>query len=201
MIHTVLSQIYVCRALNPRRGVTPDVQARLTADIKERGLLVPLGVANTIDFRGWMEVPSEFRYVLVFGFRRAAALLEIDGPDAETTADIMPTFGPDDLSDLAVTENTLREDLHPLDLGDAALRLKRRGVPLSRIGAELGTGWCEQHAFKYARLAESLSPIICKAWLNGHPALSFNAADDLARLELREQERIWDKYLATGGVN
>jgi len=95
--------------LQPRRAITPESLVELTDSIKEHGILEPLVVAKTP--AGYQIIAGERRW-------RAAKLAGLKAVPA-----IIKETSPRGMLEMALVENVQREDLNPLERGQAFVRL------------------------------------------------------------------------------
>lgn len=95
--------------LQPRRAVTPESLVELVDSIKEHGILEPLVVAKTP--AGYQIIAGERRW-------RAAKIAGL-----KTVPSIIKETSPRGMLEMALVENVQREDLNPLERGQAFIRL------------------------------------------------------------------------------
>lgn len=93
----------------PRRDFDEESLAALAASIKEKGLIQPITVRNR-------ENDGSFEYELVTGERRLRAA-EMAG--LTVIPSIIASYGDDSMAEMALIENLQREDLNPIEEGEA----------------------------------------------------------------------------------
>lgn len=96
----------------------------MVASIRQAGVLQPI-VARRF----------ESRLEIVFGHRRHAAAVEAQ---AKTVPVLLRELDDDQVLELQIIENSLREDVHPLDEADGFAELIRRGYTVGRIAEKVG---------------------------------------------------------------
>jgi len=111
----------------PRQTFDQDELQQLATSIKEHGVIQPLIVCPP---------DADGIYILIAGERRWRAA-QFAG--LETVPIIVRSvLDEDDLLVLAVIENVNREEMSPVEEGDAYLKLKNKGWSNSRIAKEIG---------------------------------------------------------------
>jgi len=95
--------------LQPRRAITPESLVELVDSIKEHGILEPLVIAKTP--AGYQIIAGERRW-------RAAKIAGL-----KTVPSIIKETTPRGMLEMALVENVQREDLNPLERGQAFVRL------------------------------------------------------------------------------
>ncbi len=93
----------------PRRDFDEESLAALAASIKEKGLIQPITVRNR-------ENDGSFEYELVTGERRLRAA-EMAG--LTVIPSIIASYADDSMAEMALIENLQREDLNPIEEGEA----------------------------------------------------------------------------------
>ncbi len=93
----------------PRRDFDEESLAALAASIKEKGLIQPITVRNR-------ENDGSFEYELVTGERRLRAA-KLAG--LTVIPSIITTYSDDNMAEMALIENLQREDLNPIEEGEA----------------------------------------------------------------------------------
>ncbi len=93
----------------PRRDFDEESLAALASSIKENGLIQPITVRNR-------EKDGSFAYELVTGERRLRAA-KLAGLTVIPT--IIATYSDDNMAEMALIENLQREDLNPIEEGEA----------------------------------------------------------------------------------
>src|SRR5258706_6797500 len=111
----------------PRKRFDPEELENLTAAVKEHGVIQPLLVCPA-DQGGI--------HILIAGERRLRAG---KGAERETVPAIIRDVKTDDLAVLALVENVIRDDMSPVEEGDAYLELRRKGKSNSEIARMIGT--------------------------------------------------------------
>ena len=111
----------------PRKRFDPQELEHLTASIKEHGVIQPLLVC-----------PANLDgiHVLITGERRLRAA---KAADLKTVPAIVRDVNIDDLAILALVENVVRDDMSPVEEGDAYLELRKKGKSNSEIARLIGT--------------------------------------------------------------
>src|SRR4051794_24213962 len=130
MPELALDQIKTREGFNPRADFDDAEHNALVKSIKARGLLQPLVVT-----------PNDSGYYLVGGERRLRALIEAGFTSAPVVIRHEGAIGEayDQTEQLidAITENTVRADLTPVEEAQAFARLKAGGRSVRQIAAEL----------------------------------------------------------------
>lgn len=111
----------------PRKRFDPDELEHLTASIKEHGVIQPLLVCPA---------GQDGIHILIAGERRLRAA---KGAELKTVPAVIRNVKTDDLAVLALVENVIREDMSPVEEGDAYLELRRKGKSNSEIARMIGT--------------------------------------------------------------
>ena len=111
----------------PRKRFDPQELEHLTASVKEHGVIQPLLVC-----------PANLNgiHILIAGERRLRAA---KGAGLKTVPAIIRDVNTDDLAVLALVENVVRDDMSPVEEGDAYLDLRRKGKSNSEIARMIGT--------------------------------------------------------------
>jgi len=111
----------------PRKHFDPDELENLTASIRKHGVIQPLLVCP----------PSQDGiHILIAGERRLRAARSAK---LETVPAVIRDVKIDDLAVLALVENVIRDDMSPVEEGDAYLELRRKGKSNSEIARMIGT--------------------------------------------------------------
>lgn len=168
--------------LNPRKTFPEEGVAEMAESIAASGLIQPLtGRAYTEVLEN---VPNA-REIYVGGRRlRALDLLFETGrwPHDHLPGYLVPVLRRDvgdmELLRIALAENLNREDMHPLEEGEALAEFRRRGVGLEEVAATYGKTprWVQMRI----QVAETLDPETRKLFAKG--AINFEAARELVRL-------------------
>ncbi len=191
-------------------GVIPNARRELknirelAADIKERGLLVPLLVWHKRLKREPYELPDGRtvwdRYILLGGHRRRAAitLIREEDPDAfDVVPVVLFTGNEDDATFAGIADNLSREDLSVVDLAHAVHALKLRGHTQATIAKRLSKS--QAYISRLLKLRENLAPAVLDAVASGEmpvdTALALSDLDEGAQLRALERFR---KKLAAG---
>lgn len=191
-------------------GVIPNARRELknirelAADIKERGLLVPLLVWHKrlkrephalADGRSVWD-----RYILLGGHRRHAAitLVREEDPEAFDTLPVVLFQGnEDDATFAGIADNLSREDLTVVDLAHAVHALKQRGHSQAVIAKRLSKS--QACISRLLKLRENLAPAVLDAVASGEmpvdTALALSELDERSQLKALERFR---KKLAAG---
>lgn len=111
--------------LQSRRLITPESLEELVVSVREHGILEPLVVAKTP--AGYQIIAGERRWraAKILGFKKVPVVIK------ETTARGM--------LEMALVENVQREDLNPIERGQAFKRLVEEfGLPIIEIAQRVG---------------------------------------------------------------
>jgi len=111
----------------PRKHFDPEELENLTASVKEHGVIQPLLVCPA---------DQDGIHTLIAGERRLRAA---KGAELETVPAVIRDVKTDDLAVLALVENVIRDDMSPVEEGDAYLELRRKGKSNSEIARMIGT--------------------------------------------------------------
>lgn len=185
-------------------GVIPNARRELknirelAADIKERGLLVPLLVWHKRLKREPHELPDGRsvwdRYILLGGHRRHAAITLVRDEDPEAF-DVVPVVlfqgNEDDATFAGIADNLSREDLTVVDLAHAVYGLKLRGHTQATIAKRLSKS--QAYISRLLKLRENLAPALLEAVARGQ--MPVDTALALADLDERAQLRALERFL------
>lgn len=182
--------------LNPRTRFPESTIDELADSIAADGLLQPLMVRPGVC--GDDGKPS--LYEVIVGGRRLRALRRLHTqfrwphahlPDEKVPCTVREMPDREALV-IATAENVQREDMHPLEEGDAILAMERHGVSIAEAARELGKHprWAQERA----RTARDLVPDARDACLDGR--LSYDRARALSRATPEEQRRHLPQVLA-----
>ena len=136
MLHTQTSQLGVVQIAvalitpnpkQPRKHFDSEELEQLTASIKEHGVIQPLLVCPA---------NRDGIHMLIAGERRLRAA---KGAGLKSVPAIIRDVNTDDLAVLALVENVVRDDMSPVEEGDAYLDLRRKGKSNSEIARMIGT--------------------------------------------------------------
>ena len=111
----------------PRKRFDSQELENLTASVKEHGVIQPLLICPA-DQHGI--------HILIAGERRLRAA---QGANLKTVPAVIHNVKTDDLTVLALVENVIRDDMSPVEEGDAYLELRRKGKSNSEIARMIGT--------------------------------------------------------------
>jgi len=111
----------------PRKHFGSAELENLTASIREHGVIQPLLVCPA---------NQDGIHILIAGERRLRAA---KGADLKTVPAVIRDVQADDLAILALVENIIRDDMSPVEEGDAYLELRRKGKSNSEIARLIGT--------------------------------------------------------------
>lgn len=184
-------------------GVIPNARRELknirelAADIKERGLLVPILVWHKRMRREPYELPDGRafwdRYVLLGGHRRHAAISLIREEDPEAF-DVVPVVlfrgNEDDATFAGIADNLSREDLTVVDLAHAVYALRARGHSQATIAKRLSKS--QAYISRLLKLRENLAPAVLDAVASGE--MPVDTALALADLDERTQLRAMERF-------
>jgi ParB family transcriptional regulator, chromosome partitioning protein len=171
----------------PRKEFLRDELERLAASIAARGVLMPLRVVHDAERECWRIVTGESRWraARIAGLS-AVPCLPIDGEISET----------DILSD-QIIENTVRNDLRPMELARALGKLKAlKKCNASQLAAELGIS---NAAITRAESLLSLPDSIQQMIDDGRIAPA--AGYEISRLPDDESKLGLAQSVAAGGMN
>lgn len=184
-------------------GVIPNARRELrgvkelAADIKERGLLVPMLVWHKRMKREPFELPDGRttwdRYVLLGGHRRHAAisLVREDDPDAFAIVPVVLFRGSEDDALFAgLADNLSREDLTIVDLAHAVYALKLRGHTQATIAKRLSKS--QAYVSRLLRARECCIAAVLDAVASGE--MPFDTALALADLDERAQVKALERF-------
>lgn len=111
----------------PRKRFDPQELEDLTASVKEHGIIQPLLVCPA---------NPDGIHILIAGERRLRAA---KGALLTTVPAVIRDVQMDDLAVLALVENIMRDDMSPVEEGDAYLELRRQGKSNAEIARMIGT--------------------------------------------------------------
>lgn len=160
---------------NPRKGDLEGIEA-LAASIKANGLLQPIVVRL-------LPHPPE-TYQVVAGHRRFAALqlLDKDNPDAACPVIITTA---ENVHELALTENVMRQNMHPVDEFTAFAKLRTDGLSIKKIAERFGL---KEKEVKQRLALGSIIPEIRELWREGN--VTYRAATLLCQAPESKQRQI-----------
>lgn len=111
----------------PRKRFDPEELENLTASVKEHGVIQPLLICPA---------GQDGIHILIAGERRLRAA---KSAQLKTVPAVIRDVKTDDLAVLALVENVIRDDMSPVEEGDAYLELQRKGKSNSEIAKMIGT--------------------------------------------------------------
>ena len=163
MLRLPLAAVYIDERRNVSRGGRTQTEASLSGladDLRSHGQLEPCGVVP-LRAASWVERPDELEargvaYVLIYGYRRAAAA-RLAGLDAILAIDCGPLT--DDAAQLAnLAENWAREPPNEYDLTIAVAAFVARKVDRRVIASRTHRtpAWIEESAWIVRRVAPRL---------------------------------------------
>jgi len=119
----------------PRKRFRPEELESLTASIREHGVIQPLIVCPA---------GGDGIHTLIAGERRLRAA---KGASLTTVPAVIRNVNPDDLGVVALIENVIRDDMSPIEEGDAYLELRKKGKSNAQIAKLVGVndvrlGYC-----------------------------------------------------------
>jgi ParB family chromosome partitioning protein len=110
----------------PRKRFKAEELENLTVSIKEHGVIQPLIVCPA---------GGDGIHTLIAGERRLRAA---KGASLETVPAVIRDVNPDELGVVALIENVIRDDMSPVEEGDAYLELRQKGKSNSQIAKLVG---------------------------------------------------------------
>lgn len=110
----------------PRKRFKAEELENLTASVREHGVIQPLIVCPA---------GNDGIHVLIAGERRLRAA---KGAKLKTVPAIIRNVNPDNLGVVALIENVIRDDMSPVEEGDAYLELRGKGKSNSEIAKLVG---------------------------------------------------------------
>lgn len=173
--------------LNPRRRIDPAHAAELAASIKDHGLLQALTAR-----------PTDAGYEVFIGGTRLAALRALAGQDwpEEKLPGRLVEVKVVDVDDLtllrmAVAENVNRQDMHPLDEGEAFAAMLERDAAVSTAAIADAYGKTKRWVEERIRVARNLAPPLAAAFQDGK--LRWEQARALSRFPKEAQAAAGDE--------
>jgi len=119
----------------------------LKNSIKFEGLLYPIFLLKR----------NDEKYTIISGYRRASALKELDEENVESIVYKEDEIDKEELLKISIAENTKREDLKPVEIAEALMRIQKE-LDLSideladQFGETFGIGKSTNEIEKYLRL-------------------------------------------------
>lgn len=186
IINIPLNQLTAWKG-NVRKTQNKGFLDELAASIKAHGLQQNLIVAK-----------DGKKFAVIAGGQRLKALQQLAKTGDIEAAHPVPckvTAGESDATELSLTENVVRENMHPADQFEAFCKLIDKGAPVADVAARFGIS--ETVVTQRLKLAR-ISPVILKAYraeeLNLEQVMAFTISDDHEAQEnvldnLREHDR------------
>lgn len=161
---------------NPRKDLEPEALRQLANSIKEHGLLEPVSVAGPVDGK----------YTLILGRRRFKASKLAECETIRAIVINSSTNHPTGvMSAIQLTENIQRQDLNPVEEGEAFQEMRKVKIPVKAIAAKIS----KPEAYVEKRLAIlAAGDDVKKALRNGDIRLGHALA--LARVVGGEQSKL-----------
>lgn len=174
-----LREIKVREGFNPRKTVDPEREAIFNADVAARGVLQPIIVGRET---------SRSPIFVVAGHKRYAAALKAGLEEIPT---IGYTASIAELSEIALIENLVREDMTTFDVACAMAEFRIRNPKISqdaiagKFSGLNGRTYSRSSVSTFLMLTEKLSPEVKKLW--SEDRLSWNDLTKLAQYTTEEQ--------------
>ncbi len=161
----------------PRRDFDEESLAALAASIKEKGLIQPITVRNR-------ENDGSFEYELVTGERRLRAA-KLAG--LTVIPSIITTYSDDNMAEMALIENLQREDLNPIEEGEAYQTLiDTYALSVNDMAERVGKSRSYvANILRLASLADEVKTLLREKKLTvgqARPLLGLESADEQIRL-------------------
>ncbi|KAB1082225.1 ParB/RepB/Spo0J family partition protein [Neorhizobium galegae] len=166
---------------NVRKTYSADSIAALAASIKVNGVLQNL-VVRTAEKKG--------RYFVTAGERRRRALLLLleQGEIQKNHAVECKVRDSEDATEISLTENVMREDMHPVDAYEAFSALADQGKAIPDIAARFGTTEIiVRRRLALAKVSPKLLDLYRKEEMTFEQLSAFTVSDDHER-----QEQVWN---------
>lgn len=166
---------------NVRKTYAADSIAALAASIKVNGVLQNL-VVRTAEKKG--------RYFVTAGERRRRALLLLleQGEIQKNHAVECKVRDSEDATEISLTENVMREDMHPVDAYEAFSALADQGKAIPDIAARFGTTEIiVRRRLALAKVSPKLLGLYRKEEMTFEQLSAFTVCDDHER-----QEQVWN---------
>ncbi|WP_457661523.1 ParB/RepB/Spo0J family partition protein [Sinorhizobium medicae] len=166
---------------NVRKTYSADSIAALAASIKVNGVLQNL-VVRTAEKKG--------RYFVTAGERRRRALLLLleQGEIQKNHAVECKVRDSEDATEISLTENVMREDMHPVDAYEAFSALADEGKAIPDIAARFGTTEIiVRRRLALAKVSPKLLDLYRKEEMTFEQLSAFTVSDDHER-----QEQVWN---------
>jgi len=164
---------------NPRSGDLEGID-ELAANIEALGLINPITVRLTGHDDG------RELYTIVAGHRRFAAMQKLECRSIPATVVRVKTG-----TELALTENIMRQAMHPVDEYRAFAKLRLDGVSLKKIGKHFSL---TERQVKQRLALGSILPAWLDAWRNGW--IDDEIAKKLAKLKPGKQAEAFDEVFS-----
>ncbi len=161
----------------PRRDFDEESLSALAASIKEKGLIQPITVRNR-------ENDGSFEYELVTGERRLRAA-KLAG--LTVIPSIITTYSDDNMAEMALIENLQREDLNPIEEGEAYQTLiDTYALSVNDMAERVGKSRSYvANILRLASLADEVKTLLREKKLTvgqARPLLGLESADEQIRL-------------------
>lgn len=166
---------------NVRKTYSGESIAALAASIKANGVLQNL-VVRTGDKKG--------RYFVTAGERRRRALLLLleQGEIQKSHAVECKVRDGEDATEISLTENVMREDMHPVDAYEAFSALADQGKAIPDIAARFGTTEIiVRRRLALAKVSPKLLDLFREEKMTFEQLSAFTVSDDHER-----QEQVWN---------
>ena len=169
---------------NPRKRFDAAAAAALEASIEAMGVLQPVILRQAED--GFYELAAGERRWKAVGALIERGAWAADKPMPARIA----TLTDEDMLEIGLAENMLRDDLHALELAESFAELARRArhgdATTQRIADMYGKTrrWVQV----YIKLADTLTPKVKAAWLDGR--IDQNAAEAFALGKAKRQDTV-----------
>jgi len=166
---------------NVRKTYSADSIAALAASIKVNGVLQNL-VVRTAEKKG--------RYFVTAGERRRRALLLLleQGEIEKSHAVECKVRDGEDATEISLTENVMREDMHPVDAYEAFSAVAEQGKAIPDIAARFGTTEIIVRCrLALAKVSPKLLDLYRKEEMTFEQLSAFTVSDDHER-----QEQVWN---------
>lgn len=166
---------------NVRKTYAADSIAALAASIKVNGVLQNL-VVRTAEKKG--------RYFVTAGERRRRALmLLLEQGDIQKSHEVeCKVRDGEDATEISLTENVMREDMHPVDAYEAFSALAEQGKAIPDIAARFGTTEIVvRRRLALAKVSPTLLDLYRQEKMTFEQLSAFTVSDDHER-----QEQVWN---------
>lgn len=164
---------------NPRKTGRDTGLDELVASIDAHGLLQSLVVTKPDQDGNAMVIAGERR---LKALNKLAAVGKI-APSARIACRVAQED--QDIAELALAENAVREAMHPADQFEAFMKLKKDGMDMAEIAARFGL---TEAAVKQRLKLASVSPAVLQAYRDGKITLSQTQAFAITKDHVRQDE-------------